>query len=154
MSLFHDESNSFGGRAALLSIRPHHAEAILSGLKRVEFRRIWSSYEIAVLVLYSSAPEQKLVGLVYIEQVTKASAEGLWKIGCTYGGGLAQEELQSYLDGRAEAFGIILGNRRRAAKPVDPKVIYPNFVPPQSFRHLTAADYWTSVAAMFPGDTA
>lgn len=130
-----------GGRAVLLSIKPKYADLILDGSKRVEFRRSWASQDVGVMVLYSSSPIQKLVGVVEVEQVIVASPTSLWKTCTERGGGLTRNELRSYFAGRSKGVAVLLGKVFKFKGYLEPSDVLRDFVPPQSFRYLDADEY-------------
>lgn len=129
------------GRAVLLSIKPKYADLILRGAKRVEFRRSWATHEVSVIVLYSSAPIQKLVGIVEVEDVVIASPSALWKTCTERGGGLTRAELRTYFSGKSQGVAVLLGEVFKFSKHLDPTRITANFVPPQSFRYMELSEY-------------
>lgn len=154
MSLFQEFSGQPGGKAVLLSIKPKYADLILAGSKRVELRRSWPSNDIGVLVLYSSAPIQQLVGVAYVDRLEEADLNGLWQLASHYGGGVTREELNEYFVGKKTAFGIMIDRARKAEVAVTPKELFPDFTPPQSYQYLTADDFHRVMRAIFPGDSA
>ncbi|WP_207001262.1 ASCH domain-containing protein [Trinickia mobilis] len=141
MSLFQESSPRPGGRAVLLSIKPKYADLILAGSKRVEFRRSWAAQDVSVIVLYSSSPIQKIVGVVEVAEIVVASPTILWKTCTERGGGLTREELRSYFADKSQGVAVLLGKVFKLAKHVDPSDVVSNFVPPQSFRYLDANEY-------------
>lgn len=141
MSHFHESSPHPGSRAVLLSIKPKYADLILSGSKRVEFRRSWAAQNVSVIVLYSSSPIQKIVGVVEVDEAVVASPTSLWRICTERGGGLTRKELRSYFAGKTRGVAVLLGEVFKPTKNVDPKDIINNFVPPQSFRYLDTSEY-------------
>lgn len=150
MTLFPESSGNPGGRAVLLSIKPKYADLILAGTKRVEFRRSWPSNDIGVMVLYSSAPIQQLVGVAYVDRVEEKTPEGLWELACEYGGGLERPELLEYFEGKQTAFGVIIRSSEMSPTPVSPKELFTDFIPPQSFQYLSPDEYRRVMAAIFP----
>ncbi|OOO02137.1 MAG: hypothetical protein USCGTAYLOR_01639 [Chromatiales bacterium USCg_Taylor] len=150
MSLFPESSELPGGRAVLLSIKPRYADLILAGTKRVELRRSWPSNDIGVMVLYSSSPVQRLVGVAYVDNVNEADVTGLWQLACAYGGGLTHDELVEYFEGKRTAYGIMIKSIKAAECVVDPKDLFPDFAPPQSFQYLTPDDFQRVMRAIFP----
>jgi predicted transcriptional regulator len=150
MSLFQESSDLPGGRAVLLSIKPRYAELILAGSKRVELRRSWPSDDIGVMVLYSSAPVQRLVGIAYVDHVKETDVPGLWQLATDYGGGVTHDELVEYFAGKKFAYGIMIKSTRVANCGVDPKDLFPDFTPPQSFQYLTPDDFQRVMRAIFP----
>lgn len=150
MSLFPESSEQPSGRAVLLSIKPKYADLILAGTKRVELRRSWPFSDIGVMVLYSSSPVQKLVGLVFIDDVVECDFETLWSIADANGGGVTYDELKAYVEGKKTAFGILISRVRVADVQIDPKDLFPDFTPPQSFAYLEPLDFHRTMRAMFP----
>lgn len=141
MSLFQESSPRPAGRAVLLSIKPKYADLILAGSKRVEFRRSWAAQDVSMIVLYSSSPIQRIVGVVEVCEVVTASPTSLWKTCTEKGGGLTKDELRAYFLGKPQGVAVLLGKVFKPAKHLDPSDIISNFVPPQSFRYLDANEY-------------
>lgn len=150
MSLFPESSALPSGRAVLLSIKPKYADLILAGSKRVELRRSWPANDIGVMVLYASAPVQRLVGVAYINHINECGLNELWAVAEAYGGGVTYEELKDYVHGKKTAFGVMIERVEMAKVRVDPKELFQEFVPPQSFSYLSPADFQRTIAAMFP----
>lgn len=140
MKLFQEFSNSHGGRAILLSIKPVFSALILSGKKKIELRRAWAADDVGVIALYASAPVQRIVALVNVKDVITASPTKLWGHCKRLGGGLSKAELESYLNRKNKGYGIFLGRVHKFSKPVDPDLIFDDFHAPQSFRYLSDAE--------------
>jgi predicted transcriptional regulator len=126
-----------GGRSIVLSIKPQYAELILSGTKTVEFRRAWAAESIDTIVIYASAPIQKLVGIVRVTDIVRAKPTALWSYCSKCGGGLSKSELLAYLEGKDKGFAVLLRGAKRFSKNVAPETLIKDFSPPQSFRYLT-----------------
>ena len=141
MSLLKESLPHPSGRAILLSIKPKYADLILAGSKRVELRRSWAAQDVSVIVLYSSSPIQRIVGVVEVEKVVIASPTALWKICTERGGGLTRKELRSYFLGKSQGVAVLLGRVFKPVRDFEPKEIISSFVPPQSFRYLDASEY-------------
>ncbi|MNH14629.1 ASCH domain protein [compost metagenome] len=152
MTLFPESSEQPSGRAVLLSIKPKYADLILAGTKRVELRRSWPSNDVGVMVLYSSAPIQKLVGVAFIDRIEECDFESLWTLANTNGGGVTYDELKAYTKGKKTAFGVMINRVKVADTQVDPKEIFPSFTPPQSFMYLDPTDFSRVMSAMFPSE--
>lgn len=150
MSLFQESFDSPSGRAALLSIKPKYADLILAGTKRIELRRSWPDENIGVLVLYSSAPVQRLVGIAYVETVRVEPPEKLWKLAVEFGGGVTHEEFQDYFHGRRKTFGIMIKSVDVAELQLNPKTVFEEFIPPQSYMYLDPLKYHSIFESMFP----
>ncbi|MGJ0483729.1 MAG: ASCH domain-containing protein [Methylomicrobium sp.] len=150
MSLFPESSEQPSGKAVLLSIKPKYVDLILAGKKRIELRRNWPSNDIGVMVLYSSAPVQKLVGVAFIDHIEECNFESLWTLADANGGGVTYDELKDYIKGKKTAFGVLIDRVRIAEVQVDPKKLFPNFTPPQSFLYLDPVNFRGVMRAMFP----
>lgn len=150
MSLFPESSQQPTGRAVLLSIKPKYADLIIAGTKTVELRRSWPSNEVGVMVIYSSAPIQRLTGVALIKEIRECSPEALWKVAEAHGGGVTEDELKEYIGKKQVAYGIMLGRVMPAQVLVDPKSLFPTFTPPQGFLYLSPLDYQRVIASMFP----
>ncbi len=152
MTLFPESSEQPQGRAILLSIKPKYVDLILAGTKRVELRRSWPSNDIGAMVLYSSAPIQKLPGLAFINRIEECNLEALWKIAEANGGGVTYEELKAYVGDKKTVFGVMIDQVKIAEVQVDPKDLFPDFTPPQSFLYLSPLEYQRVIDAMFPSE--
>lgn len=150
MSLFPESCGAPSGRAALLSIKPKYADLILAGSKRVELRRSWPDTDVGVLVLYSSAPVQKLVGIVHVDEVRVETPDALWQLSQEFGGGVTDEEFFDYFKGKRKTFGIMIKSAESAEHQLDPKQVFPDFVPPQSYMYLDPLMYHSIFNRMFP----
>ncbi len=141
MHRFQEFSPRQNGKAVLLSIKPKYAGLILAGSKRVEFRRSWAAQAVSVIVLYSSSPIQKIVGIVEVEEAIFSPPSALWKICTEKGGGLTRKELRSYFSGKSNGVAVMLGKVFSPAKQIEPRDVISNFIPPQSFRYLDEEEY-------------
>jgi predicted transcriptional regulator len=152
MILFPESSEQPRGKAVLLSIKPKYINLILAGTKRVELRRSWPSNDIGVMVLYSSAPIQKLVGVAFIDRIEECDFDSLWALADANGGGVNYDELKAYVKGKKTAFGVMIDRVKVAEVQVDPKELFPNFTPPQSFLYLDPSNFHRVMRAMFPSE--
>ena len=150
MTLFQESSQQPTGRAVLLSIKPKYADLILAGSKTVELRRSWPSNDVGVMIIYSSAPIQRLTGVALIKEIKECDLEQLWAISQSHGGGVTYEELEEYVDKKKQVYGVMLGRVVPAEFPPDPKSLFPDFTPPQGFMYLSPKDYQRVIGAMFP----
>jgi len=94
-----------------------------------------------MIVLYSSYPVQKIVGLVEVQKVIVASPSLLWKTCMEKGGGLTREELRRYFAGKSRGIAVLLGPVIRPTYHLEPSDLISNFVPPQSFRYIDTNEY-------------
>lgn len=127
--------------AALISIQPEFAKKILTGEKKLEFRRRWTPREVKTLVIYATAPVQRIVGFATVVGVTQGSPTQLWQLTRRCDGGITKPRLFAYLKNSQTAVAIELSKVTRLPGGVDPWCcLGPDFRPPQSFRYLSQSE--------------
>jgi len=129
--------NTMSDKIVILAIRPKYADLILSGKKRVEFRRTWAACNVREIVFYASSPVQKIVGIATVSKVCTNEPGVLWdvceKIGC----GLTENELYAYFSGKDKGVAVFLDNVVKLEEQIEPSEIFEKFYPPQSFRYMS-----------------
>jgi predicted transcriptional regulator len=124
-------------KTALISIHPEHVAKILSGEKRLEFRRVWATHPLDRLLIYSTTPTKRLVAVANIKQTIIASPNALWLASQTIGGGITRQQLFEYLEGKQTAFALELSKVNVLGDGFYPSIIFGHgFRAPQSFRYL------------------
>ncbi|HBP87252.1 MAG TPA: hypothetical protein DD706_06105 [Nitrospiraceae bacterium] len=125
-------------RVALISIHPEYADKILSGEKKLEFRRRWPTRSIDILFIYATAPVQRIVGFAKVGRVTQGTPTQLWRLTKDIKGGITRRKLFSYLAGKETGFAIELKKITLLPGGVDPRVcLGRGFRPPQFFKYLS-----------------
>ena len=119
---------------AVLSIRPEYVKLILSGRKRVEFRRTGFSRSVSHIVVYSTSPERRLVGYFEVEKVTRGTPESLWDDHNGHSG-ISRDRLFDYFGGLNKVTAITIGLFHRFRQKVTLEDLGIE-VPPRSFRYL------------------
>ncbi len=122
-------------RVALMSIHPRYAHAILDGRKTVEFRKRPLAPDVSHVVVYSTAPDRKVLGYFEIDKQVELSPEALWE---QYGdrGLIEKEAFFSYYEGRATGVGILVKRVFRCEQSRSLSDIGVA-TPPQSFQYLS-----------------
>jgi len=128
------------GLAALFSIKPKFANAILEGVKACEFRRSSLGRKIEWIVIYATMPVGKIIGYVRVHGVDEASPVDLWKRYHLVGG-ISEEEFSSYFSGAPTGIAIALGAPVRFESGVRLSEISDTLRPPQSFIYLAEQDF-------------
>ena len=124
-------------KTALISIRPEHAEKILSGEKRLEFRRSWATQPLERLLIYSTAPRQQIVAVATIKRTIVGSPTALWASARRIGGGITRSQLFRYLRGTRKAVALELSEITPFGDGIGPSTIFGHgFRAPQSFRYF------------------
>jgi predicted transcriptional regulator len=131
-------------RALFLSIRPKYVIKILSGLKKVEFRRICPNIRVGdLLFIYASSPQRKLECHSVVRKLSRGAPEYLWDK-FKEASGLTRAEFNGYFLGANVGFAIHFGPIARFDEPVtlsSLRKIWPGFSPPQIYRYLTHEEY-------------
>lgn len=95
--------------AALFSIRPQFAQAILRGEKKFEFRTKVCKRKLTTMFIYATKPIGMVIGEVSIETVISEEPEELWKL--THNdAGISKSEFDQYFRGREKAYAYKLRN--------------------------------------------
>jgi predicted transcriptional regulator len=117
-------------RDVLMSIRPEYAEAIFSGTKTFELRRRRPSFAAGSrVIVYSSSPDQQLLGTFEAGEVREAHPQRLWRA-VSREAGISREAFDAYFEGCEIGYAIEVRSPRRLA-PVSLR-----FRPPQSYLFL------------------
>lgn len=118
-----------------MAIHPRYAEAILDGRKGVEFRKRPLADDVTTVIIYATAPVQRIVGEFSVDRVVISSPSDLWvaagAVGC-----IDFEAYRAYYDGHDRAAGIVVSRPRRYAVPVALAALDPAPAVPQSFCYL------------------
>lgn len=127
----------------LLSIHPHHAKNILGGRKTVELRRTKLPIRSGdIVIVYASAPTMATVGEFTVKHILQAPPSPLWEK-VKRGAGISRAKYRSYFEGSTTAYGIVVAKTKTYRQPVDLQNIRENwhgFVPPQTFRYISAEE--------------
>lgn len=118
----------------LLSIKPKYANAILDGEKLVEFRKLAFKKEIKRVYIYSSSPEQRIIGYFTIDDIVSDTPRKLWRKFKDVGS-ISQEDFFEYFADKEIGYSIKIKSVNRFKKSKDPKEIFEKFVAPQSFMY-------------------
>ena len=137
-------------RVALMSIHPEYAEAIMRGEKRVEFRKRRLAPDIDTVVVYATAPVQRVVGTFAIERTVAGDPESVWReVGAV--GGISRETFDNYYARSPQAVGLVVKSARRC-RPARLSDLGASLVPPQSFAYIPATILPTPDDAGTAGD--
>jgi predicted transcriptional regulator len=126
--------------AALLSIRPIHADRIFAGTKTVELRRTRPGFVAGQLILvYASAPRMQIIGTFRVADIAAGDPQAMWsKVRST--AEITQPHFISYFDGARTAYAIRISKAQLLVNPISLAEIrlgLPGFHPPQVYRYLT-----------------
>lgn len=124
----------------VLSIKPLYANAILSGEKTVEFRKNGIPIDVKTIVLYTTQPEQKIVGYFDVMQCEIEHPKVLWE---KYGdcGHISFDDFNSYYKGKKLGKCFIVGTVYRFKMPVPLSKCNSFTNSPQSFAYLLKSEW-------------
>jgi predicted transcriptional regulator len=125
-------------RVALMSIHPEYAEKLLSGSKRVEFRRAGPKERVDRLLVYATRPIGALVGILEIIESIRATPRQLWR---DFGpvGGIEKKAFFTYFSGSATGSALVVGRVWRLGCAVGLEQAGLSDRAPQSFRYVEDA---------------
>jgi predicted transcriptional regulator len=130
-------------RTLLVSVKPHYAELLLSGVKTVELRRIKPNVSPGCdVLLYASSPTMQMVGTARVEGVDVGAPEEIWRRHSD-ATGIDRETFDTYFTGADTAVAITLSYARRLKDSVPLNELrqrIKGFRPPQSFRYLARTE--------------
>lgn len=125
---------------ALLSIKPKYIDEIIAGRKRYEFRKTAFKKDVKEVWIYASSPEKRLVGVFVIGRVIEDTPENLWK-NLRNAAGIKKNEFFDYYNGTKVGYAIEIEGLKLFANPVEPRAVFPDFIPPQSFWYFNTITY-------------
>lgn len=134
MSNLQPNSDGANPVRALLSIRPKYAAAILNGNKKYELRRTRFSRHVDIVVIYVTAPVQKVVGEFDVIAILSGPVKSLWEKTQQYAD-TDEDAFFSYFKGLQNGYAIQIGEVRRYEEPFCPIKQF-GIKPPQSFVYL------------------
>ena len=122
-------------KAVLLSIKPEFAHKIFDGTKKYEFRKqIFKDSSIKKVIVYSSSPEQKVIGEFKIDTILSDTPSAIWLQTRDYSG-ISQAFYDEYFRGRQNAYAIKIASTRIYEQKKDLSDFDIMF-PPQSFTYV------------------
>ncbi|MDR1192853.1 MAG: hypothetical protein LBK98_01595 [Peptococcaceae bacterium] len=121
-------------RKMLLSINPQHVEKILNGTKQFEFRKARGNRSVDSIVIYSTAPQMRIVAEVGIDEIIVGNILDVWHRTKKYAG-ISYRFYRSYYKGKTTAVAYKLGAVTQFREPLTLSDIGMTH-PPQSFSYL------------------
>lgn len=118
----------------LLSIKPEYTERILAGTKKFEFRRQVAKLHVDRILIYSTAPEMKVVASVAVLGVLKETPQDLWQKTKEFSG-ISHDKYMEYFSQKEFAYAYQLGEVKKFKKAKDLSE-YGISAAPQSFVYI------------------
>lgn len=82
----------------LLSIKPEYVKKILSGKKKFEYRKFHCRDDVNTVIIYSTAPEKKVVAEVELLDIVEGDLEYVWQMTKNESGILKRSYREYYKD--------------------------------------------------------
>ena len=122
----------------VMSVHPEYAEAIASGAKRVEFRRMRMNESASHAVFYATAPEKRLVCVCEVFWIDWADLDALWT---RWGdkGGISREAFDSYFRGCEKGLAISLAKPRAIKQEISLRDLGIG-APPRTYQYVDRTD--------------
>ncbi|MGZ9840102.1 ASCH domain-containing protein [Tsukamurella ocularis] len=119
-----------------MSIHPQYAAAIMSGKKRIEFRKRRLAPDILTVWVYATSPVQAVVGTFQIREVVELSPRLMWR---RYGadGCIDKRAYDAYYKHHKTAVGLVIESFLPLDTPIALGELLPSGVPPQSFAYVS-----------------
>lgn len=118
----------------LLSIKPEYVKKIFSGEKKYEFRKHLPQEPVDRIIVYSTDPEQKVVGEMVVTGTLKMSPTRLWEQ-TKHSAGISREKYRKYFKGCKYALAYQLGETTLYESPKE-LLDYGISQAPQSFVYI------------------
>jgi len=121
--------------SVILSIKPIYSQAIVSGTKKVEFRKKKFKRDVNKIFIYSSSPEKLIVGYFTILDIVEDSPKNLWNL-YNKVGGINEIDFFDYYKDVKTGFSIIIDKVYKFENGVDPIDFLEKFSAPQSYIYV------------------
>ena len=118
----------------LLSIKPVYVKKILEGKKKYEFRKFHCKDGVDTIIIYSTAPEKKVVAEVPLLDIIEGDVEYVWQQ-TKPEGGITKKAFKEYYKDKEIATAYKLGDVVVYDEPKELSDFGLNYAP-QSFAYI------------------
>lgn len=122
---------------ALMSIKPQFAFRLLSGEKRVEFRRRSTAKTITHIVVYATQPVGAVVGVLEVEDLAQGTPRALWRTFSNVGG-IKRADFFAYFSGSTTGVAYVVGKAWSCVEARELGKLGLPKVPPQAVQYLNS----------------
>ena len=127
-------------KIVIISLHPKYVDAIFSGFKTVEFRKMNMPPDIEKMVLYKTSPFQEICGCIDIQECVTDKPSKLWdKYG--HAGCISFENFMRYYEKSLLGRCYIINKVYRFKRPVHRRDCLSFSRPPQSFTYLLKSEW-------------
>lgn len=120
---------------AILSIKPKYVEEIIEGRKIYEYRKCIFKKNVQRVYIYSTYPDKKIVGYFNFSGYIKDTPQNIWEKTKKYSG-IDKKSYDEYFDNRSIGYALNIKKFYKFKEPLDPKLIFEQFVAPQSYKYI------------------
>lgn len=120
---------------AILSIKPKFADAIFSGQKKYEYRKIFFKKKVDRIYLYASSPVREIVGEICIGDIIADSPSTIWDL-TNSASGITKEYFDNYFQDKETGYAMSIISYHKYEKAINPNSIIKNFKAPQSYIYI------------------
>ena len=121
-----------------MSVHPRFATGLVDGQKTVEFRKRRLAPDVRRVLVYATAPVQKVIGEFEVAEIVVGEPAEIWaRFGAL--GLIGEPEFFRYYGESATAVAIVARGAQRYRTPVTLTSWVPAPPTPQSFSYLSAA---------------
>ena len=122
-------------RIVFMPIKPRFVEQILRGRKRYEFRRAPIQHDISQIIIYSSYPVKKIIGVAEVGEIVSSTPTRIWEE-TKHLSGISRSYFREYFQGKKIAIAIHLRKVHIFQNGFNVDEIDENFHVPQSFSYV------------------
>ncbi len=120
---------------AFFPIKPIFANKIINSQKHFEYRKSAFRENVSCIIIYSSSPEKKIIGIARVGKVLSGAPSRIWEQ-TKSSSGITRKFFREYFSGRKTAYAIPIEEVIILNTPINPTVINLNFKIPQSFCYV------------------
>lgn len=119
----------------ILSIKPKYVREIVKNVKKYEYRKQIFKKNVNKVYIYESTPTKSIIGYFLYKGYIQGTPEEVWMKTCD-DSGISKEEFDKYFQGKDCAYAIIIEELYLYSQPINPYMVFDNFVAPQSYRYV------------------
>ncbi|MGB3493247.1 MAG: ASCH domain-containing protein [Elainellaceae cyanobacterium] len=122
-------------KIVLMSIHPSFVNAIMSGTKKVEFRKTKFASEVSDVVVYATSPMKQVVCTFEVKKIIIDSPDSLW-LSYSSIAGVCREKFFAYYKSSTYGVAIEVGQLRKLKRYLFLPELGHKINPPQSYQYL------------------
>lgn len=119
----------------LISIKPKYIKEIISGKKKYEYRKSIFRKNVEKVYIYSTSPKQRIIGYFKYKGYLEGTPGQIWEITKKFSG-IDIKSYNKYFDKSPCAYAIKIEQVYLFKTPINPKMKFEKFFPPQSYKYL------------------